>query len=221
MRLSLQISTLVEALERAIRKADSPWRCHVQLSSPRELALRKQWGSVPPVWDIPVPGAFSYAVSRAGLVRNQLKFDAVLRWLRGRGDGGVCWNSVLQRVGDYEPVHPLLPERATGAWPSEQQQLCGQVCAASYRVEDPDRREAWITPGADLAMCMDSALEPPLTNAGLDRLRLPWNDDRDGLWVEPSSAELCAFNLLAQGWFAERGAVLRLGLLPILARVCF
>jgi hypothetical protein len=198
----------VEALEKAILKADSPWRCHVQLSGPRALADREQWGMAPPMWDIAVPGARTYAGDRPGLVRNQLKFDAIVRWLKGRGDGGVCWSAVLQRVGDYVPVHPLLPERANSAWPSEQQQLCGQICAASYRVEEPQRRADWITPGSDLAMCMDSALDPPTSTEGLDRLRISWNDDRDGLWVEPSSADICAFNLLAQGWFRDRGAVL-------------
>ena len=198
----------VEELEKAIRKADSPWRCHVHLSGPPALVAREKWGVEPPMWDIAVPGARTYVGDGPGLVRNQLKFDAIVRWLKDRGDGGVCWSAVLQRVGDYAPVHPLLPERADSAWPSAQQQLCGQICAAWYRVADPQRREDWITPGSDLAMCMDSALDPPADNEGLDRLRLAWNDDRDGLWVEPSSSEICAFNLLAQGWFLDRGAVL-------------
>jgi len=198
----------VEALEEALAKADSPWRCHVQLTGPRELSLREQWGSAQPIWDITVPGAFSYAGSGTGLVRSQLHLDAIVRWLRGRGDGGVCWRSVLQRVSDYEPVHPLLPERALGPWPSDQQQICGQICASWYRVEDPKGRDGWITPASDLGMCMDRAQDPPENSSGLDRLRIPWNDDRDGLWVTPASAEICGFNLLAQGWLKERGAVL-------------
>lgn len=60
-----------------------------------------------------------------------------------------------------------------------------------------------LTPGADLALCLDHdppSASPDLGRGALDRLRIPWNGgDREG-WQEPSDAQICAFNLIAQGW---------------------
>jgi hypothetical protein len=108
---------------------------------------------------------------------------------------------VDRMVAAYVPVHPLLGEISAGGWPSDQQQLCGQVCASAYHVDRPPPR--WVTPGADLGRCLDGQA-PPAENphryheGRLDALRLPWNEAKDGSWVTPSGDDLCAFNLLAQ-----------------------
>jgi hypothetical protein len=198
----------VDALAKAIAPADHPWRCHVMLSGPPDLGKLERRGQEPPVWDIPVPMPTTYLRSGDGPIQAQLQLDSVMRWLRDRGDGGACWSTVLQRLGEYNPIHPLRPARTFEPWPSTEQQICGQVCAAWFRLEALDPQQEWVTPSSDLSMCIDTGDIEPKDGEGLDRLRLPWNDDRDGLWVGPSAAEICGFNLLAQGWFTERGVEL-------------
>jgi hypothetical protein len=206
-RFSLDQQSSPVSLARAVGKADSTWRCHVAFVDER-LAVEQpaRRTSVNRVWDLALPVPRRYDLRGSVAVRDQLLLDAGIKWLRERGSGGVCWEVVLGRLGDYTPVHPLLPERGEGPWPSAQQQLCGQVCAAWYRVARAPRASEWITPNYDLARCVDGrdlAVAPPPGDAGLDALRLPWNSDREAAWTRPSPAEICAFNLLAQGWLED------------------
>ena len=41
----------------------------------------------------------------------------------------------VQNVSRYEPVHPLLADLEPEGWPTDEQQLCGQVCAAYFRFQ--------------------------------------------------------------------------------------
>lgn len=195
------------SLARAVEQADASWQCHVALEDPRldVGGVGSGRSPVPRVWDLVLPVPATYTLNGRHTVRYQLLLDSGLRWLRARGDAGVCWDVVLSRLGDYSPVHPLLPERAVETWPSDEQQLCGQVCAAWYRVARSPNAGRWVTPGSDLDRCVDNRDMTGIQSGGtgrLDALQLPWNDDRNQEWTVPAAAELCAFNLLAQGWLA-------------------
>ncbi len=207
-RFGLDRGHTATSLAKTIQQADQTWQCHVALEDGR-ISVGGGRNRAPAVWDLSLPVPEVYDLNGRDAVRYQLQLDAGIRWLRSRGDAGVCWSVVLSRVGDYAPVHPLLPERAIDAWPSEEQQLCGQVCAAWYRVAKLGRPSDWVTPGSDLDRCVDNRdmSTTPATGTGrLDALQVPWNDDRYQEWTTPAAAELCAFNLLAQGWL-EGGPV--------------
>lgn len=169
------------------------WDCHDRLArgAPAQRDVAR--------WELPiaVPGDH-----RDRGVSTQIQLDAWLLSLRmDNASTNACWREVDRMLGTYEPVHPLLAE-APATWPSEEQQVCGQVCAAAYRI-DPVRG-SWVTPSSDLSVCLDDG--PPPTTAAyragegrLDRLRMPWHDDPNGEWVPPDESAICAFNLLAQG----------------------
>jgi hypothetical protein len=212
--------------------ADALWTCHRTLIG--ELVPDLSSPSTAP-WGLPVPLHTSYDVL-AGGVETQLQLDAVVRAGAAEGAAGGCWQVVMNRLEGYEPVHPLLTELDPTTWPSVDQQLCGQVCAARFQVATSPHDGAWITPAADLARCVD----PTAGAAGaggmggtLDRLYLPWNDfprvprdaatrasrvdvngapgDAEGTTslgcTSPrkpaTAAEVCAFNLVAQGAFSH------------------
>ena len=182
------------------------WSCHQELA--------RQVGG-PPIegrWDLSLPRPRSYGPR--GVV-SQLRLDAGLEVIREEGTEDPCWRAVDGMLGGYEPVHPLLESVDEGGWPSAEQQVCGQTCAAAYGLAAPP--PMWVTPGTDLALCVSD--EPPTDTPGLDRLVLPWNAAPDGTWVQPGREEVCAFNLVAQGrlsalpdeaspplWAGERGA---------------
>jgi hypothetical protein len=90
---------------------------------------------------------------------------------------------------------------APEGWPSAEQRVCGQICAARYRIGGAP--SDWVTPGSDLAACVDVHAPPTdayrIGDGGVDRLRLPWNAAADGSWVAAKAADVCAFNLVAQG----------------------
>ncbi len=192
-----------------VAKAEPTWRCHMGLTTGPVPLLAANGDREAPTsaplspWDLTLPIPRRYHLPGESSVRDQLLLDAGLNWLRARGDAGVCWRVVQARLNDYTPVHPLFSARAVESWPSEEQQLCGQICAGWFRVADPDRRTEWLTPDRDLARCVDGRplkSAPAHGGAGFDALRLPWNADRRGEWVPPSASEICAFNLVAQGW---------------------
>jgi hypothetical protein len=177
-------------------KKSELWACHLGLMSPEPLVLGSRVGR----WEIPIPTPDDYNVSGSG-ASTQLTLDAALRGFSELGvDAGVCWKVVARRLSNYTPVHPLLGELKADGWPSEEQQLCGQVCATALHVKGSVNEAAWVTRDADLAQCV--ILEPgPLEDdgaGGLDRLRMPWNEVRRGEWIEPSVAQVCAFNVIAQ-----------------------
>jgi hypothetical protein len=207
------------ALVQALSTAPPTWRCHLALS-PREpeLPLLSASGAerAPATarlapWDLTMAVPRAYELGGAAALHSQIEFDAAIGWLRGRGDAGVCWRVVQDRVADYVPVHPLLPGWGEAGWPSPEQQLCGQVCASWFRVARPPRADAWVTPNNDLAICVEPRspeAAPAGDGAAFDQLRLPWNERRDGGWSTPTPAEVCGFNLVAQGWFAQAPAPL-------------
>lgn len=168
------------------------WQCHQSLtgraSGPAVFAS---------LWELGVPRARRYET--VGLVRSQLVLDDALRTAQGGRDLGACWRVVTRRLSAYTPVHPLIA--ATDAsWPSAEQQVCGQICAARYQLRpEPDH---WVTPSSDLGMCMKP--EPPAPadfgSGVFDRLRLPWNYAPRQEWRDPSAAEICAFHLIAQDY---------------------
>lgn len=202
--------------------ADTPdlWKCHLTLSdgrdhlrAPAQSPLRTRWGQ-----SLAVPSR--YGSGRT--VRNQLSLDAALLDLEevpGLAVGD-CWPVVRTRLARYAPVHPLLPQRAATPWPSAEQQLCGQLCAVDARVAESSTADRWWTRATDLAACVSStepALQGPARpgQAELDRridhLHLPWSGDPEDAWREPTRAEVCAFNLVAQGYTGELGGALPSG----------
>ncbi len=193
----------------AARFAASPpregrWACHSL------LAASLGGGVSPGVWDQVVPAPESY---RSGGSRNQLGLDSwVLASRTDNPPSDVCWNEVARMLAAYTPAHPLLSEPKPDGWPSAEQQVCGQVCTDYFHLAKPSSASggalastatAWATPGSDLAACVDRSA-PGLGRAGgiddrFDKLAIPWNRARDGSWVVPEYADVCAFNLLAQG----------------------
>lgn len=153
-------------------------------------------------WDLPLPVPHA-TVSGEG-VQSELVLDAGLRALSQGADGGPCWSLLADALSQYTPAHPLVSEPAPGAWPSPEQQLCGQICAVGYRLV-PGRGSS-TTPGADLGQCLDTSPPGPSPDLGqghLDRLRLPWNGDERQGWQKPTPEQICAFNLVAQGWLDQ------------------
>lgn len=184
------------------------WECH------RELDAGTGGPPIRGHWDLVLPRPRSY--SRTGVV-SQLQLDAGLSALREVGADDACWEAVDGMLGRYEPVHPLLEDVTDDTWPSEEQQVCGQVCAAAYGLSPrPDR---WVTPGTDLTACVEQSPATSPVEGRLDQLTLPWNKSPDETWVEPTLEQVCAFNLVAQGrlqaladpneaplWSGENGA---------------
>ncbi len=168
------------------------WACHLALDLGEPFVLGARMG----LWDIPIPTPEAYDIRGTG-VKNQLTLDATLR---SGTDAGVCWSVVSKRLSAYSPVHPLLSDLEPDGWPSVEQRLCGQVCAARYGVRRSIVDAQWVTRDLDLAQCV-SGVRGPENDQGfgrLDRLRLPWNEVRGGEWVEPTQDQVCAFNLIAQ-----------------------
>lgn len=168
------------------------WACHDFLS--RNRARDPAQGQ----WQLSMPSPQAYGEPT---VSSQLRLDAWLRVLReDRRAGDACWREVDRLLSGYAPVHPLRSDPAAAGWPSEEQRVCGDVCAVTYKVEgDPGAR--WVTRGTDLVTCLDDTAPPreglELVGATvLDRLRMPWNGVD---WVAPEPDALCAFNLVAQG----------------------
>lgn len=207
-----------------VRRADAralpdPWSCHLALSG---LAPALLPVSAAGEWDVPVPVPRRYGT---GAVASQLVLDAALSQLDAEGaDFGPCWAIVAETLEPYTPVHPLLADPGLD-WPNPGQQVCGQVCAARYRVVDYDG--PWWTKEADLDACLDRrapADVPPVPGPGFERLRVPWyslvaearvrrrladqlptacrNAEHDCSFPPPAEA-LCAYNLVAQGYLGD------------------
>jgi hypothetical protein len=178
-------------------KSDELWSCHLALVRSEPMVAGDRYG----VWDLAVPVPDNYQITGAG-VRTQLNFDAFWRASEPPGgDFGVCWPVVRKRLSAYRPVHPLLADLEVDGWPSEEQQLCGQVCAARFGVQHSLNDASWVTRDSDLASCVITADSGPMYDEGqgsLDRLRLPWNEASRGEWVEATTAAVCAYNVIAQ-----------------------
>ncbi len=191
------------------RKRKNPvWSCHLTLDDleppQTDPSIRLRWGLT-----LNVPRR--YDISGGSAARSQLQVDAAIRTFNEEaGAGGVCWKVVYQMLeNSYEPLHPLLADLNEASWPSEEQQLCGQICAAVFRLEDFDRRDEWVSLVRDLSRCIDKS--PPPTKPfgagpGLDALRLPWNGAGSRGWQTPTEAQICSFNLMAQGYFQSEEA---------------
>ncbi|MFM2247857.1 MAG: hypothetical protein RL071_3932 [Pseudomonadota bacterium] len=183
---------------RAIPKeGDGPtWACHAALVAGEGEPVLGALG----LWEVPVGVPQSYNVRR-GAVGQQLAFDAALGFLDADSNGlGACWRIVKDLTLTYPRVHPLLgpPEQP---WPSVEQQVCGQACAAAYHLRPLPEGATWVTPLEDLRLCLDGG--PPRLDEGnrrLDRLQLPWNPAKDGGWKPARASELCAFHVIAQGY---------------------
>ena len=207
------------------------WQCHVSLThtdpdkdlkDPSCYYDKKGTMKCPTMWDLYIPIPTRYSVSGLG-VDNQIDLDSGLRVLSSTvtkdiiraKNMGPCWKVLSKRLAQYEPIHPLLTATDEAGWPSEEQQLCGQVCASYFRFQKPDRQRLtdWKTKESDLYKCMSSS--EPAKNRSLlsgkgrrnsprfDRLIIPWNYDKDMEWVKPNYNHVCAFNLVAQGFFPD------------------
>lgn len=186
---------------RADTEVPSLWQCHLGLESPDEMVLGGRMGA----WEIPVPVPEDYDINGSG-VRTQLSLDSALRGFAELGvDAGVCWQVVARRLSAYKPVHPLLADLDPDGWPSQEQQLCGQICAAGFGVRRSINDSEWVTRDRDLEQCVLLKASPPedLGRGTLDLLRLPWNEAQRGRWVEPTLAQVCAFNVITQGLMPE------------------
>lgn len=173
------------------------WRCHARLTNrtTTEDVTATRWGLGAPLVSV-------YDVLR-GRMTGQLGLDAALLAIEeNKVDAGPCWAVTARVAARYQPVHPLVSPLDPKQWPSEEQQLCGQVCAARFGLA-PEQEDSWVTAGADINSCMDAT--PPSTGpadstAAFDRLRLPWNYGERNTWKSPRVLDICAFNLVAQGY---------------------
>jgi hypothetical protein len=147
------------------QRFDSLWVCHGDLSQEANASLTTQ--EVATMWalDIPVPN--TYRIEGAG-VKTQLSLDAALRAFPSvpgvLDDAASCWEHTAQRLNKYIPVHPLLAEPDPTGWPTDEQQICGQICATRYRVQSrppaaPNEPpiSSWVTPLNDLRMCVTAS----------------------------------------------------------------
>ncbi len=167
------------------------WGCHAALSGRERASVLVDWDL-----GLPVPGSYDQ-----GGTGSQLVLDAGLRRLRAGMDAGPCWRLLSDALALYTPAHPLLSEPSLTGWPSAEQQICGQVCATRYRIAAPGQSP--LTLGTDLSICLDPSAPSSPQGGGLDRLRLPWNGgEREG-WTAPADEQICAFNLIAQGYLDE------------------
>ena len=172
---------------------------------------RKKRVNVSTKWDLTLPVPTKYNVG-AGGVLNQMRLDAGLTALTDTPSVGQrlgsCWSVVSKRLARYEPVHPILTDLDPQGWPSEEQQICGQVCASYFRFKKIGGRvdSEWITRKQDIDFCMMRDEPGSFTSqpkGRLDRLLLPWNYNTKDEWLQPSYEEICAFNLIAQSYFPE------------------
>jgi hypothetical protein len=217
------------------------WQCHRDLTTGEAdfSTSRARWSQVAPVF-----AGTGYMQDDRRTVRSQLQLDAILRSMDEDGENfGSCWTVIEARSAAYEPVHPLLADLEDGNWISNEQQLCAQVCATFYQVENSYNSDAWVTANSDLGKCIVRNApnwdDPPRAGGGLDRLWVPWNNTRarwledsedtpkvqscsgtrgdawmeltgndangrpygdDAVWMCPSAAEVCSFNLIAQNY---------------------
>lgn len=181
------------------------WQCHERLVPLTEEGARKpRPDRVMGMWDIPIPIPTDYSMRGAG-ARSQLVLDASLKAMADGADPGPCWSVVGRKLASYTPVHPILGPLDEGGWPSAEQQLCGQICAAAYQVT-PANAPDWVTPRGDLGQCLTTRQPgdtPDMGRGVLDRLRVPWSFQRGrrGEWIEPTASQICAFNIIAQDRF--------------------
>jgi hypothetical protein len=177
-------------------KVSTLWQCHLGLEAAEELVLGERTGA----WEIPIPTPDDYNIRGSGAF-TQLTLDAALRGFAEQGvDAGVCWQVVARRLSAYKPVHPLLADLDAEGWPSEEQQLCGQICAAGFGIRRSINDSEWVTRDRDLEQCVLHKPGPTddMGRGRLDALRLPWNEAQRGRWVDPTTAQVCAFNVVAQ-----------------------
>lgn len=158
---------------------DDLWKCHIG------LAQKDKGGTnfVRTSWDLKLPIPVNYNLSGSG-VKEQIVLDAGLRVLSEKGtqakELGECWAVLSEKLARYKPVHPLITDLDSAGWPSEEQQLCGQVCASYFRFQQlsPDVAATWVTPKQDIDRCMFKP-EPygvaKNPRNRLDRLLIPWN----------------------------------------------
>ncbi len=184
-------------------KTDAPlWQCHLTLNGVMPMSTGR---AVSTRWDLTLPVPSTYSLNGGG-VQRQLQLDAALLSFEEGLNAGVCWEVVRKRIIGYEPVHPLLADLDPEGWPSEEQQLCGQVCATIFRVATTPEEERWVTRDLDLAMCYDN--DPPIEGVSsgrgsFDELRVPWHGLPATGWRTPEASQVCAFNLVAQNYFPE------------------
>jgi hypothetical protein len=94
----------------------------------------------------------------------------------------------------------LLGELEPDGWPTDEQQLCGHICAAGLNIKRSPNDSQWVTRELDLEQCVirTSGPDKDMGTGRLDVLRLPWNEAKRGEWVEPKLEHVCAFNVVAQ-----------------------
>ena len=199
-----------------VEQALDLWKCHMALADQTPPMASGQGVGMQPggkrVKRTLAPTPKAYAGCTVGAVTRQLELDAILTDLQDgtAPDLGACWNVVSRRMVRYCPVHPLLPDRAMAAWPAEEQQLCAQVCASLYRVRQspirtpgspaaPTWAAVWTRTGRPSPSATASGPSPPCV------LELR----PGGTWKTPYPFEVCAFNLVAQGYLTgEVGAAI-------------
>lgn len=188
-------------------KPDKLWTCHIGLADKDLNSFRSENLK----WDLKMPIPAQYNLSGAG-VTYQLILDVGLQVLAEKGSNaeslGECWQVLAEKMSKYKPVHPLIAAVDPVGWPSEEQQLCGQVCAAHFKFQKTNANVTanWVTHFRDLDQCL--MLQDPHGVAKnptgrLDRLILPWNNvmvGRDEVWQDASFEQVCAFNLIAQNY---------------------
>lgn len=197
---------------RADLPASDLWTCHTKLDG-----FAAPTTTVPAAWGLSTPVPGRYDPNGAG-VQSQIELDSTLRAQRTGTDAGPCWTVMGRMLQRYEPVHPLLQPEDALAWPSPEQQLCGQVCAVRYQVRSSPQAGRWVSPREDLARCVSDAAalaDTAFDRAQIDRLGLPWNGTERTGWQPPVADSICAFNLVAQGYLStDAGSVLLDGLGP-------
>ena len=182
------------------------WQCHNMLGYRQKLETK----DIDVFWDLTLPVPQNYNVNGAG-VQRQLQLDAGLRALQLDPTVperlGACWDVVSKRLQKYQPVHPLLSEPDENMWVTSEQQLCAQVCASYYRFEKPtpEKRTTWVTKKNDLRRCIHDGTpsEAPNGKGVLDKLLLPWNDSINQEWILAKDEHVCAYNMVAQGYFPD------------------
>ncbi len=180
-----------------VRPGPALWAC--------DQELRAGGSGISPVtlWQVQLPPLHGYDVG-AGIVRSHLELDATILASRQLKASDACWEVVIDQLQSYTPVFPLLGEANGDAELSVEQQICGQVCSVGYGLAQGGA--GWLTPEADLALCVDSRVSsPPADPTALDRLTLPWRGEEP---APASQNEVCAFNMAAQGLIGPDKSVL-------------
>jgi hypothetical protein len=195
-------------VEGQVARSNEVWQCHMSLSG-RYAPGRPPEGPGLGQWEIRLPMPTSYGVEGVG-ARSQLQLDAGLLSMReGLLSAGTCWSVVARRLTQYTPIHPLIAQPDSKGWPSDEQQLCGQICAAYYGITKVAVEDQWATPYGDLDACVtrarpiqDATERSRLGRGDLDQLRIPYHSvavsTTSFRWVDPDHADVCAFNLVAQ-----------------------